>query len=428
MNLRLKFKSMFNFATAPVTFLTLITYISILTSVVVIHEVPITPPKKPAKQLGLDLDQTWRDLQAITRYPHPYNSHPNDVVRDYILHRVNGIAKKHTDSGIVVADDLTSNGTYAAGQIIYFEGNNILVKIDGKDKNASGGVLFSAHFDSVSTAPGATDNGMSVATLLNLVEYFAKNTPKRTVVFNINNGEEDWLNGAHAFLEHPWAKLSTVFLNLEGAGSAGRPLLFRTSSTGVTKAFKSARHPHGTVLSADAFKARLVRSGTDFTVYETAGLKGLDLAFYRKRSRYHTKYDTVAGLGGQSSLWAMMEASLESGKALIDMDDNQKDGGEAVYFDLFGETLVVMSLTLTFIINIILLAVGPISIGGLSALIFFKKRDHFWTSNGWFRFPIALIVSGGLTTGYARLMAKANPYVSETDDLVFWTWLILITV
>lgn len=60
------------------------------------------------------------------------------------------------------------------------------------------GVLFSAHFDSVSTAPGATDDGMGVATLLSLVDYFAKNQPKRTVVFNINNGEEDGLYGAHA--------------------------------------------------------------------------------------------------------------------------------------------------------------------------------------------------------------------------------------
>ena len=40
---------------------------------------------------------------------------------------------------------------------------------------------------------------MGVATLLALVDYFAKNQPKRDLVFNINNGEEDWLNGAHAY-------------------------------------------------------------------------------------------------------------------------------------------------------------------------------------------------------------------------------------
>lgn len=75
-----------------------------------------------------------------------------------------------------------------------------MVKIDGSDPEYrdKGGVLFSAHYDSVSTAPGATDDGMGVATLIQLVELLVKERPKRTAVFNINNGEEDWLNGAHA--------------------------------------------------------------------------------------------------------------------------------------------------------------------------------------------------------------------------------------
>lgn len=103
----------------------------------------------------------------------------------------------------------------------------------------------------------------------------------------------------------------------------------------MTKAARRASHPHGTVLSADAFKARLVRSGTDFQVYEEAGLKGLDLAFYRKRSRYHTKYDSVSYLEGRNSLWSMMETALDTGLALINMKDGQasSDDSNAVYFD-----------------------------------------------------------------------------------------------
>ena len=90
---------------------------------------------------------------------------------------------------------------------VYFEGSNVLVKIDGADVDSNAdpdlggdGLLFSAHFDSVSTAPGATDDGMGVATLISLVDYFSKeeNRPRKTIVFNINNGEEDGLYGAHA--------------------------------------------------------------------------------------------------------------------------------------------------------------------------------------------------------------------------------------
>ena len=57
-------------------------------------------------------------------------------------------------------------------------------------------VLFSAHYDSVSTGPGATDDGMSVVSLVQMVKYLAHNRPRRTAVFNINNGEEDGLHGA----------------------------------------------------------------------------------------------------------------------------------------------------------------------------------------------------------------------------------------
>lgn len=118
------------------------------------------------------------------------------MVRAHILSRVTGIAELR--SNVQIVNDLQSNATWSSqGGVTYFEGNNILVKVDGREPDIEA-VLFSAHFDSVSTAPGATDDGMAVATLLQLAEYFANNIPKRTVIFNINNAEEDGLMGAHA--------------------------------------------------------------------------------------------------------------------------------------------------------------------------------------------------------------------------------------
>lgn len=135
----------------------------------------------------------------IAARPHPYNSHANDDVRSHLLQRIEHITSGHNFAHI--DNDLLSNGSWASGAYgVYFEGTNILVKIDGTaaEYRENGGVLFSAHYDSVSTASGATDDGMGVATLLQLITYFVEHRPKRTAVFNINNGEEDWLNGAHA--------------------------------------------------------------------------------------------------------------------------------------------------------------------------------------------------------------------------------------
>jgi Zn-dependent M28 family amino/carboxypeptidase len=127
--------------------------------------------------------------------------HANDDVRAFLLERVSAIARGH--DFVTVDDDLRTNVSIAspAGFGVYFEGTNVLVKVDGADPAfslANGAVLFSAHYDSVSTAPGATDDGMGVASLIGVLEYLAKNRPRRTAVFNLNNGEEDGLHGAHA--------------------------------------------------------------------------------------------------------------------------------------------------------------------------------------------------------------------------------------
>ena len=45
---------------------------------------------------------------------------------------------------------------------------------------------------------------MGVVTAMALVEYFTKHQPLRTIIFNINNGEEDGLWGARIFMEHPF--------------------------------------------------------------------------------------------------------------------------------------------------------------------------------------------------------------------------------
>ncbi|GJJ06344.1 hypothetical protein Clacol_000535 [Clathrus columnatus] len=269
----------------------------------------------------------------ITTRPHPFNSRANDAVRSYILSRLNEI-DSGTRTALIVDNDIYSNVTWQEGRAgRYFEGNNILVKIEGRNPELKA-VLFSAHYDSVSTAYGATDDGMGVVTLLQLITYFSKNTPSRTVVFNINNGEEDGLYGSHAFLSHPWSKEIGFFLNLEGAGAGGVPIVFRTSSYEVTQALKTTSHPHGSVFSSDTFALGLIRSRTDYSVYTAAGMSGLDFAFYQRRSYYHTMRDTISNLNGPGSLWLFMDSSLSIGRSLSQIDSPETGRGLPLHFDL----------------------------------------------------------------------------------------------
>ena len=70
-----------------------------------------------------------------------------------------------------------------------------------------------------------------------------------------------------------------------------------------------------------------------------SGMQGLDLAFYKGRSRYHTKYDTVPYTsGGEKSLWSMMEVAKGVGIELLNRSatEGDQDGGDGdapVYFD-----------------------------------------------------------------------------------------------
>lgn len=199
------------FDVGSVTLTVLVSYVLVLFLVFWTDKLPDVPKN----QEGLSLRNAYTDLHhvrpsltgvrrrsnetQIAARPHPYNSHANDHVRAFILDKVYSISSRYPH--VRVLDDHRSNGSWATGDHgVYFEGTNVLVRIEGTDPRYrdQGGVLFSAHFDSVSTAPGVADDGMGVATLLQLVEYLAENQAERTAIFNINNGEEDFLNGAHA--------------------------------------------------------------------------------------------------------------------------------------------------------------------------------------------------------------------------------------
>jgi Peptidase family M28 len=223
---------------------------------------------------------------------------------------------------VTIFDDMLSNVTFSAGgvlvsgltagQSVYFEGTNIIIYIRGsedddsewwnnredlgftKKPNSKGGVLVNAHYDSVSTGYGATDDGVGVVTTLQMIKYFTTpgNTPKKGLVALLNNGEEDFLNGARAFARHPISQFAHTFLNLEGAGAGGRATLFRSTDTEVTRFYGRSRHPFGTVVSGDGFKRGLIRSQTDYIIFNgVLGLRGLDLAFWEPRARYHTDQD-----------------------------------------------------------------------------------------------------------------------------------------
>lgn len=100
----MKIANPFAFRRGPVSFWTSVVYIAVFVSLLYVHEtVPAAPSQDDLPQ-GVNLTEAWADLQAITRAHHPYNSHENDVVRDYLMRRSREILDRN---GIKYTEDST---------------------------------------------------------------------------------------------------------------------------------------------------------------------------------------------------------------------------------------------------------------------------------------------------------------------------------
>jgi hypothetical protein len=457
----------------PVTIITTVVYLALIIPVLVIHlNVPAAPRTSPE---GLNLTEAWQDLQTLTRGFHPYNSRRNDQVRDWLLERIDAITKtapaayatSEEQPDVFVFDDLTSNLTSNDARTgVYFEGTNILVyirgwedkkdnwwEVPGKVPAGKGGVLVNAHYDSVSTGYGATDDGVGVVTCLQLLKYFTTpgHAPRRGLVVLFNNGEEDYLNGARAYGQHPMAKFAHTFLNLEGAGAGGRATLFRSSDTEVTQAYARSKYPFGSVLSANGFEK--IGSQTDYVVFEgMMGLRGLDVAFYEPRARYHTDRDDARHTS-LDSVWHMLSAAVATTEGLVSdssdrFEGHLRDDGlvpsgtgtRAVWFDLFGSAFAVFQLHTLFALSVTMLIVAPLTLLVTSVALSKADKMYLFRSSakvdgseekialrgmrGFFRFPFLLGIPTAMTIGLAYLVTKVNPYVVHSSSYAVWSMMV----
>jgi hypothetical protein len=287
---------------------------------------------------------------------------------------------------------------------------------------------------------------MGVVTALQLINYFTVpgHQPMRGVVVMLNNGEEDYLYGSRAFGQSPLLQFVHTFLNLEGAGAGGRALLFRTTDQEVTAAYSRTENPFGTVIGSDMFSLGFVRSQTDFIVLNGVyGQRGLDLAFFKPRARYHTNQDD-APHASRASLWHMLQASVDT---IVNLSGDTGDtfigerpdgargkvpngsGSDGVWFDIFGKGFVLFNLRGMFAWSLALLIATPFVLLLVTYVLHTTDKYYFFTYKvrtyeqpdyepvlvggwkGFFRFPLALVFSGALVFGAAFLLKKINPLI-----------------
>ncbi|MCJ1307133.1 hypothetical protein MMC25_000779 [Agyrium rufum] len=484
----------------PVTIITSVFYIALLVVLLLIHLIVPPAPTQDDPLKGLNLTEAWHDLQVLSSEYRPFNSHRNDEVRNWLLQRVDSILThngvKYSTSAselttrrsgfvrtryanrteekapVVVFNDITSNVTFSIGPTSsYFEGTNILIYIRGSEDPEGEwwsaydarreskppkkhGVMVNAHYDSVATGYGATDAGVGVISVLQLIKYFTTkgNKPKKGVLALLNNGEEGWLNGAYAFTQHPMARYAHTFVNLEGAGAGGRAVLFRSTDTEVTKFYQGVKYPFGDVVSGDGFKRGLIRSGTDYSVFvDGLGLRGLDIAFMEPRASYHTDQDDARHTG-RDSVWHMLSAAVKTVSALADDTSSTFEGGSdskgkvnagtgtnGVWFDVFGSSFADFSLETLFALSVTLLVAAPVFLIIFTIILYkidkfylFSSSKHHHQSGGdenvplrgwrgFFRYPVIFVLAAAGMVGLAYLINKVNPFIVYSSPYSIWS-------
>lgn len=428
------FRSLFRYRKTTLTFLTLLVVVAtvFLTNLDLSLESSVSLPTDPQeKQI---LDSLWLHLQVIARKKHTYTSKANDEVHDYLEKTVKElVARKEWaehENDLDGENRIMYLSPLAKGKLVtYYESNNVLARINGTNPSLPA-LLLSAHFDSVPSSYGVTDDGMGIASLLGVLDYLTShktNQPERTVIFNFNNNEEFGLYGAEAFLFHPWYKQTKYFLNLEGTGAGGKAILFRGTDHGVLSLYNAVRYPYASSIFQQGFNNGLVHSDTDFTVYQQKGhLRGLDVAFHKPRNLYHTTRDSVASVSILSQ-WHMLSTALDFTKEvafkLIGLDSDPESQMEPAGFTSIFNNYILISMNTVFILNIVLLVMAPLVSIPLVFFIFRYKKN--WDVNfvNVIKLPISVVLSAILLNFITDvILVPINPFfMNNSKDLFVFT-------
>jgi hypothetical protein len=172
---------------------------------------------------------------------------------------------------------------------------NVVARLVGTEP-ALPGVLVSAHYDSVPVSPGASDDGVGTATVLETARAITEESrPRRTVVLLLADGEEAGLLGSDAFVRsHPLASSVKTTVNVDARGSHGPSQMFETSRGNdwlIALMASRLERPVTTSVYYEVYKR--MPNDTDFTMTKTIA-SGVNFANTAGIWDYHTPLDTIA--------------------------------------------------------------------------------------------------------------------------------------
>jgi len=314
--------------------------------------------------------------------PHPTGSAANAVVRSRIVDELTKLGYQPEVQSGFSCDDF---GTCATVK-------NILARLDGVEPGAS--VLLAAHYDSVPAGPGASDDGAGVAAVIEIARALkSAPAPRHSIVILIDDGEEQGLLGAHAFVtQSPWAKDIRAAVNLEARGTSGPSMMFETGSANYWAVKLYSEHVARPAASSIFYQVyKQLPNDTDFTEFKAVGYQGANFAYIGDVNHYHTPLDNFENADPRS-LQHHGENALPMILALANSDLTSPPVKEAVFFDLFERRVIMWPAGWSFPISIVALVLLLFQIAWLLAKDRLLPSALLWGFVNW----LAIFVTAGV--------------------------------
>jgi hypothetical protein len=325
--------------------------------------------------------------------PHPADTPANDFVRDKLVMLLQSMGMTP-----IVRDQIACNELFKQRGVSCARVRNVIVVLGPPNGKA---VLLNAHYDSTPVGPGAGDDGIGVATLLEVGSILQKRALKRPVILLFNEGEELGLVGARAFLADPLSRNVGSLINLEARGVSGPANMFETSvpnGPAIAAYARTAEHPVANSLSTDVY--RLMPNYTDVNSFADRHWLTLNIAPIGNETRYHSAGDNLAALDHRT-LQHMGDQTLTAAERLAN-EPPAASSANRIFMDVSGRTLI----TLPLIVGVVLLVALLIAF----AIIGWRRG----------RLVRGVALAAGTMVGSAAVAWLALDAIGATRHGMFW--------
>ena len=319
----------------------------------------LEPPSPPQRAAAGEFD-TARALARLQRIlgdqrPHPVDTAANDAVRQRLIAEIKAIGLEAEVHEATDCSGFPRSRTVSCSHV-----RNVVAVIPGGPQPV---LLLNAQYDSTPTGPGAADDGIGVATLLEVGAHLRIAKLPRPVILLFNEGEEYGLNGAAAFVESdPLANRVGRLINIEARGVSGPAFMFETdgpNGRAMADYATAASRPYANSLSADF--AKLIPNSTDVVKFKPRHWETLSYAVIGNETRYHSPGDNLEALS-RNSLYHVGSEVLAAARQLAGPGSDA--GGTRIFTDVAGRTLVNLPL----VAGIVLMAALVLATGALVVL------------------------------------------------------------